>query len=167
MFVYFDIALLFVSNSMCFLYERLWSLWWIWITLVAIPAEHNGLTHCLALHYGIIILHQPSTSYIEYIMSHMILLASFCCIFCLYQYWPTAQLCNCCFAFDFGIVNVHKTIIWMVMDHSGHDSNLADEIWPAYIFHPLHNKAHWQYKIWQLPFKCWEVLVMAHSGHDQ
>ena len=86
-------------------------------------------------------------------------------VLCLYNAEPTAQHVPVfCFAFDFGIVNVHKTIIWMVMDHSGHDSNLADEIWPAYILNPLH-KTHWQYKFWQLPFRCWEVLVMVTTNN--
>ena len=75
------------------------------------------------------------------------------------------NVCHCCLAFfigiaivifDFGIVVVVKTIVWMVMDHSAHDSNLANGIWPEYILDPLH-KTHckyWQYKIWWLPLKC-------------
>ena len=87
-----------LRNCVCvYIYnERLWSLWWIWITLVAIPAEHNGLTHCLALHYGIIFLHQASTSYIEYIMGHMILLAAsfwYSVVFLFVPHWTYSTIC--------------------------------------------------------------------------
>ena len=82
---------------------RLWSRWWIWITLVAIQPQHNGLTHCLALHYGLIILHQASTMlhWVHHVSHHstvataLLQLFGFCQIVNqLYKY-----VLLCCFAF--------------------------------------------------------------------
>ena len=93
----------FLHLCVCVCSGRLWSRWWIWITLVAIQPQHNGLTHCLALHYGLIILHQASTMlhWVHHVSHHSTVATA------LLQLFGFCQIVNqlhkyvllCCFAF--------------------------------------------------------------------